>query len=112
MSETEPNNYIIENEFVIGDESKVFFGGESVTTLPATTSLCDILVNLGVFPSKSQARKNGYADWATSCPPGFNSFKVGKTKKDVTILNPTRYNKFPEEDPTKEYLETLTKFKK
>lgn len=37
-----------------------------------------------IFPSVSQARKNG---WNKPIPPGFNQFIVGKNRSMITILN-------------------------
>ena len=37
----------------------------------------DIAVALGKFPSKTQARKNG---WGGEIPQGFKEHKIGKTK--------------------------------
>lgn len=41
----------------------------------ADTTMEDILVTLGKFPSKGQARKNG---WSGPVPSGFNMWQIGK----------------------------------
>ena len=49
-----------------------------------THTLAHIMHWAGIFPSVSQARKNG---WHKPIPFGFSEFIVGKTKKQVFILN-------------------------
>lgn len=46
--------------------------------------MADIMVQSGLFPSKSQARKNG---WNKPIPSGFSMHTVGKYKVLITILN-------------------------
>ena len=46
--------------------------------------LLDILVITGIFPSKGQARKNG---WKPEIPNGFSLFeRLGKFKKTISIF--------------------------
>lgn len=48
---------------------------ESVTIVADDALMEDVLVALGKFPSKGQARKNG---WTGPIPDGFNVWQVGK----------------------------------
>lgn len=86
-------NVIVKNEFVVGDEADLFFGGERIFTIPPTFDMFELLVACGVFSSKGQARKN----WKLSgkdIPDGFSDFiNVGKQKVRITILNPNKHNK-------------------
>ncbi len=46
--------------------------------------MAHILANIGLFPSVSQARKNG---WDKPIPSGFSDFKgIGKNKVRITIF--------------------------
>ena len=46
--------------------------------------LAHFMQQAGIFPSVSQARKNG---WDKPVPKGFSQFTVGKNKVLITILN-------------------------
>ena len=48
--------------------------------------MAHLLFKAGVFPSVSQARKNG---WNKEIPDGFTSIHAGKNKIRLTILNLT-----------------------
>lgn len=56
-----------------------------------TQDMFDILVGIGVFKSKSEARKN-WRGSEQAIPPGFNSFVVGKLKHKLFIWNPVKDN--------------------
>jgi hypothetical protein len=43
----------------------------------------ELLAALGIFRSRSEARKNG---WDKDIPDGFLDFRIGKLKKRITIL--------------------------
>ena len=47
--------------------------------------LAHFMAKAEIFPSVSQARKNG---WDKKVPRGFSQFIVGKKKSMITILNP------------------------
>lgn len=80
-------NYLIDNGNLRGDESAVFFDGEPCTILPASTTMPDILVLAGVFPSKGQARKD--PNWPNAVPMGWTDYQgIGRSKKRITILKP------------------------
>lgn len=44
--------------------------------------MANIMAAIGLFPSATQARKNG---WNKPIPEGFTNMRVGKDKKRVTI---------------------------
>ena len=46
--------------------------------------LAHVMHVAGLFPSVSEARRNG---WDKPIPPGFSEFTIGKLKKKVWILN-------------------------
>lgn len=48
---------------------------EQIFSVPDTITMEEILVMLGKFPSKGQARKNG---WSGPVPDGFNAWQIGK----------------------------------
>jgi len=47
-------------------------------------TMADVMVQTGIFPSLSQARKNGFGG---PIPKGFSDRYVGKLKRRITILN-------------------------
>lgn len=104
-------NIIIDNKFVVGDEHHVFFDCEAHELLhfQEGTTIIDILVHFGIFPSKSQARKNwknakieiaaGWTDFTDDefqphiSRDGARSQRgFGKKKLKIFILNPTKEN--------------------
>lgn len=48
---------------------------EDIVWCPLNFTIEDIAVKIGAFPSKSQARKNG---WHGHVPRGFKMHKIGK----------------------------------
>lgn len=82
-------NFIIKNEFLVGDEEELFFCGDSATFLDASTDMYDILVLAKIFNSKSQARKSGRDK---EIPKGFTALTVGKLKTKIYIFNATEKN--------------------
>lgn len=84
-------NFIVNNEYHRPDDADVFFDGEECELVPPGTDMFDILVRCGIFPSKSQARKDGR--WPQEIPPGWNDYQgLGRWKKRITIFNPTKGN--------------------
>ena len=47
-------------------------------------TMAHIMHKAGIFPSISQARKNG---WKKPIPTGFSHFIIGKKKREVFIFN-------------------------
>lgn len=80
-------NVVVANDYVVGDESRLFFSGEPVELVPPTTDMYDLLVRVGLFPSKGQARKN-WQRTGPEIPWGFSDF-VFKKGRRITILRPT-----------------------
>ena len=62
-------------------DKDLFFGpikdGETFTTFGGDMTMADLVVELGVFPSVKQARKNG---WDHPIPAGFSAHKIGKRR--------------------------------
>ena len=91
-------NVIVDNGNVKPNDSSLFFDSEEVNWLPAqfaprssqskvvTVTMADIMALFGIFPSKGQAKKNG---WDRPIPFGFNSFTVGKLKHTLWIFHPS-----------------------
>lgn len=46
-------------------------------------TMAHIMKEAGIFPSVSQARKNG---WDKPIPNGFNIFTVGKKRKEIFVF--------------------------
>lgn len=94
----EEKNFVVDNEFVQGDESKVFFHGEDVEHIRPDADLPQVLFKAGVFSSRTQAKKNlnswleklGWDDG--ELPGGFIQFRAGKKNFLVTVLKPTKSN--------------------
>jgi len=71
--------------FVIGDadfskDTELFFGDEHVEHLPNIFKWEDVAIIAGFFPSKSQARKNG---WFGEIRDGWSERGFGKIRKDL-----------------------------
>jgi hypothetical protein len=67
------------------------FGDEGLEVVNPLKDMYDLLVMLGVFSSKSEARKN-WIRTGKEIPPGYNEFKnIGKQKKALYIWNPMKY---------------------
>lgn len=71
----------------LDEDKELFFGPvtEQDLFLPVTDdmSMAHIMAQAEVFPSVSQARKNG---WNKPVPAGFTDIRVGKNKVRITIL--------------------------
>lgn len=62
----------------------LFFGDdEHVIMIEDHWTMAHIMKEAGIFPSVSQARKNG---WNKPIPNGFNEFIVGKKRKKIWIF--------------------------
>lgn len=105
-------NILIGNQ-VLKSDRELFFGplneAEQFLEMPDDTTMPDILALTGIFPSKSQARKNGWGEnriatfirnerkgfdlpWHCGMivPHGFTDFRGGKGKVTrITILKIT-----------------------
>lgn len=82
-------NVIIDNGNVQELDANIFFGDEEVHIFPEDTDLPTLLNHFKFFPSKSQARKNGWTGDKAIIPDGFSIFEIGKKKHQLNILKPT-----------------------
>ena len=67
-------------------DKDLFFGpleDETFILIEDNWSMANIMTMVGIFPSVTQARKNG---WNKPIPFGFSDIRVGKTKTRVTIF--------------------------
>jgi hypothetical protein len=83
MEENSKNFMNIDTCDYFGDP-KLFFNSESFEIFSSKDNMADIVSRCGIFPSRSQAKKNG---WDIQIPEGFNCFVVGKKKFQIWILN-------------------------
>lgn len=79
-------NFISKN--ISEEDKELFFGpleGEEFTVIEWNWTMANILHAAGIFPSVTQARKNGEDD---PIPQGFTILKRGKKKnrKEIFIL--------------------------
>jgi len=83
-------NVIVDNGNVLPTDKERLFGDEEVVVVSEDTTMFDLLVMLGSFSSKSQARKNWTA--GAKIPDGWSEFFVGKLKRHLCIWNPSKEN--------------------
>ena len=76
------------HEAVVESDINLFFGPidpkDVFIKFTDKWKMADILVTVGIFPSRTQARKNGFT---SDIAPGFSMVKVGKEKHTIHILN-------------------------
>jgi len=63
---------------------EIYFQQEKVYTMNDWWSMAHVMHFCKIFPSVSQAKKNG---WNYAIPEGYNEFTVGKNKTKIFILN-------------------------
>lgn len=56
---------------------KVFLENDTIILFEDGFTMADIMVDLGIFASKTQARKN---NWGQEIPRGWNKYYVGKNR--------------------------------
>lgn len=83
MNETTENIVVTNNEWTNQDLSTLFVG-ENIHFTEAET-IPDLMVELGIYKSKSQSRQAGREG---DLPQGFTEFKASK-KRRLWIWNPT-----------------------
>jgi len=70
----------------VESDKDLFFGPveleDTFIVIEENWTMANIMTVIGIFPSISQARKNG---WNKSIPEGFSDIRVGKSKTRVTI---------------------------
>jgi hypothetical protein len=76
------NGYIEEN-----DREMLFPENEEVRVIDLNIDIFDLLVDLGAFQSKGQAKKNFSVK---KIPEGWSEFYVGKLRRHLCIWNPTK----------------------
>lgn len=67
-------------------DKELFFGpldDETFINIEENWTMANIVVAIGIFPSITQARNNGYNK---PIPDGFNHLKIGKHKYQVFIF--------------------------
>jgi hypothetical protein len=69
-----------------GDDEGIIPVGEIFLERDLSTRFPELLADLGLFPSRGQARKNG---WDKDIPEGWTDLTIGKLKNRVCILKRT-----------------------
>lgn len=67
-------------------DKELFFGpldNEMFVEIQDNWTMANIVVALGIFPSMSQARSNG---WNKPIPKGFSDIRIGKNKRRAIIF--------------------------
>lgn len=82
-------NIIVWNDHVQpGDKASLFLDEPVIHIEPGEMDVIDLLVAMGVFPSRGQARKNWRGP--QEIPSGFSDFEgIGKMRRRLTIWNPS-----------------------
>jgi hypothetical protein len=82
-------NIVVFNKFYDEKFAISLFGEDEIyLRVPVEYDMYDCLVYLGVFNSRSEARKN-WIRTGKEIPPGYNEFKnIGKQRKSLYIWNP------------------------
>lgn len=93
-SEPKGFNIIIDSDNVAPGDDLLLFGKwgantveETVHHFPKETTFADLMVHFQIFPSKGQARKNG---WTQPIPEGWSEYSIGKLKTRLWIWNPSK----------------------
>ena len=83
-------NVMVDNGRLLPGDSALLFGDEEVVIV-RDADMYDLLVMLGSFKSRSEARKNwrGVRD----IPSGWSEYRVGRLKKELCIWNPVSSEK-------------------
>ena len=78
-------NFIIANGNEHESDARIFFQEENIIRLLDNATMLDVAMAAGIFTSRGQAKKAG---WAKPIPPGFSQLEAGKLKAWICILNP------------------------
>lgn len=68
-------------------DKDLFFGplkGNEVFITPSSQRMANLLVELNIFSSNSQARKAG---WNDDIPKGYSEWEIGKLRTKIFIVN-------------------------
>lgn len=76
-------DFIVENGLNRPDDVRLF-GLNNPILIPNESTMIDVLVIAGIFPSKGQARKNWHGP--VEIPGGLSQWVVGKLRNKITIL--------------------------
>jgi len=93
MSMGKEFNFVMDNENFLDNEDLIeslfdLDETETVQIVPSTFDVFDMLVDAGLFRSKSEARKN-WKRTGKDVPEGFTDIKnIGKLHNRLTIWNP------------------------
>jgi hypothetical protein len=72
---------------VLESDKDLFFGpllpDDEFKWFNKQTRFPEVLADLGLFSSRSEARRNG---WDKDIPKGFSDIRIGKLKKRICIL--------------------------
>ena len=80
-------NVIVDNGFIQEEDRWFLFpAAEEVLTVSPLTTLQMLLVKLGAFESKGQAKKNFKHQ---TIPDGWSHYVIGKLRRELCIWNPT-----------------------
>lgn len=77
-------NYYI-GKGVTERDKEILFSGETSDALSETKNYPQLLSDLGIFKSKSQARQSGWNE----IPEGWSDITVGKMKNRICIIKVT-----------------------
>lgn len=85
-------NFVIINEHLKSNDIELFFGEEeshiiNLQKMAANSTIWDVLVAAGIFPSKSQARKDPRFNDG-NIADGVTDFTIGKKKTRIFIFKP------------------------
>ncbi len=81
-------NFVVKNKHWDKSLEKILFGDEPICYLHIDAfDLFDIMVGMGLFPSKGQARKSPFGALGKQ-PLGFNNLTVGKKAVTLTTWIP------------------------
>lgn len=84
-------NFVIRNEYYEQEKDLIYGmfrrGIDEITYIDYPRDMYDLLVNAGIFTSRSKARSQWDGD--KDIPKGYSEFKkLGKYKKGIFIFNP------------------------
>lgn len=82
-------NFLVDNGQLRGKEGSDAFGEEPFEVLPIGTDFWDVLVHMGIFTSKSQAKKDPRWGAMQTLPEGITDIKrIGKLRLRITVFKP------------------------
>lgn len=79
-------NVVVENEYFKEEDIELLFETDEEVKRVTNIDIFDLLIELGSFTSKSQAKKNWKGPH--QIPNGWSEFTIGKLKRKLCIWNP------------------------